>query len=301
MDYRKNVLRTILGLLLMMTGFAGCSQEEQKAEAYGQFSADTYLITSEQAGPLTSLHVRLGDFIEKGDTLAVVDTTTLHLKWRELQTQMKKIPIQKSQVLSEKKVLESQIKTLRKEYKRVQTMFQSEAATQQQMDQIEGKLEEVERKLDTFQPRIALLNHEAEIVKEKSAQIEDQMRKAVVIAPVDGEISAVLTRLGEMASPGKPVVEIVAIQDIYLKVFVSEKQVSTIKIGKSVTVQFDEGASIINREGRIRHIASKAEFTPQNIQTRENRVDLVYAVEIDVPNADRKLKSGMPGDVTFNR
>lgn len=299
MDYRKSLLITVVISAFFLAGLSGCGNEEQPADAYGQFSADTYLVSPEMGGLITTLNVRLGDSIEKGDTLALVDTTTLHLKWQELRTQMKKIPIQKSQVLSEKQVLESQLKTLRKEYNRTQNMFQSEAATQQQMDQIEGKLEEVERRLDTFTPRIELLNQEMEILDEKIIQIEDQLQKAVVLAPVEGEISSVVTRQGEMASPGKPVVEIVAIHDIYLKVFVSEKQLSQIKIGESVSVHFDEGNSIVKREGRIRHIASKAEFTPQNIQTRENRVDLVYAVEIDVPNKDRKLKSGMPGDVTF--
>ncbi|WP_340105424.1 HlyD family secretion protein [Rhodohalobacter sp. 8-1] len=299
MDYRKSLLITVVISAFFLAGLSGCENDEQPADAYGQFSADTYLVSPEMGGLITSLNVRLGDTVEKGDTLALVDTTTLHLKWQELRTQMEKIPIQKSQVLSEKQVLESQLNTLRKEYKRTQNMFQSGAATQQQMDQIEGKLEEANRRLDTFKPRTELLNQEMDVLEEKIRQIEDQLHNAIVLAPVNGEISAVVTRQGEMASPGKPVVEIVAIQDIYLKVFVSENQLSQIKIGESVSVQFDEGNSIVKKEGRIRHIASKAEFTPQNIQTRENRVDLVYAVEIDVSNKDRKLKSGMPGDVTF--
>ena len=104
---------------------------------------------------------------------------------------------------------------------------------------------------------------------------------------------------GEIAATGKPLVKIADLSVIKLKVYVSGAQLGSVKIGKDCTVRIDDGKKGYKSfKGTISYISGKAEFTPKIIQTKEDRVTLVYAVTIDVIN-DGSMKSGMPGEAIF--
>ena len=104
---------------------------------------------------------------------------------------------------------------------------------------------------------------------------------------------------GEVTGPGKPIVKIADLSVIKLKVYVSGAQLGKIKIGQQSTVRIDNGEKgYTSFTGTITNISGKAEFTPKIIQTKEERVTLVYAVTLEINN-DGSMKSGMPGEVIF--
>ena len=103
-----------------------------------------------------------------------------------------------------------------------------------------------------------------------------------------------------MSAAGKPLVKIADLSVVKLKVYVSGAQLGSIKTGQQCTVRIDSGEKgFRSLTGKISYISGKAEFTPKIIQTKEERVTLVYAVNIDVIN-DGTLKSGMPGEAIFS-
>jgi HlyD family secretion protein len=130
-------------------------------------------------------------------------------------------------------------------------------------------------------------------------QIQDQIEKSAVINPVKGTVLMKLTEQSEIVNYGKPLYKIADISVMELRVYVSGEQLPAIKLGQMVRVLIDSGKGGFRElEGMISWISPKAEFTPKIIQTKEERVNLVYAVKVKVAN-DGSLKIGMPGEVFF--
>ena len=102
--------------------------------------------------------------------------------------------------------------------------------------------------------------------------------------------------VGEMAVTGRPVIKSADLNELILRVFIDGDQLSLLKLNERVRVLFDGPDGLESTEGRISWISPEAEFTPKIIQTREDRVNLVYAVKVRVPNAG-KIKIGMPGEI----
>jgi HlyD family secretion protein len=101
--------------------------------------------------------------------------------------------------------------------------------------------------------------------------------------------------LGEVVSPGSPVVTLADLDHIWLRAYVAETDLGRIHWGQDVTVTTDTYPGK-QYHGRITFIASNAEFTPKSVQTTKERVTLVYRIKIDVDNPNRELKPGMPAD-----
>ena len=105
-------------------------------------------------------------------------------------------------------------------------------------------------------------------------------------------------QVGEVAIPGAPLLTIADLDNLVLTVYVAEDQLGRVGPGQLVSVAVDAYPGRVF-QGTVRYVAGEAEFTPRNIQTHEERVNMVFAVEIDLPNADHALKPGMPADATF--
>jgi len=104
--------------------------------------------------------------------------------------------------------------------------------------------------------------------------------------------------LGEVALPGVPLLTVADLSSVTLTVYVPESQYGTLSLGQSVSVSVDTFPDE-TFTGTVNFINDQAEFTPKNVQTQKERVNLVYAIKIALPNPDGKLKPGMPADVVF--
>ncbi|MFW5820972.1 MAG: HlyD family secretion protein, partial [Bacteroidota bacterium] len=128
------------------------------------------------------------------------------------------------------------------------------------------------------------------------SQVEDQINRAFIDAPIDGQVLETYVDRGEMAISGRPVIKLADLNVLILRVFIDGNQLSSLKLGDKVKVLYDGTEGLNSIEGTVSWISPEAEFTPKIIQTRENRVNLVYAVKVRVPN-DGSIKIGMPGEI----
>ncbi|MGB8021275.1 MAG: efflux RND transporter periplasmic adaptor subunit [Candidatus Nanopelagicales bacterium] len=126
-----------------------------------------------------------------------------------------------------------------------------------------------------------------------------QLGYARVTAPRDGVVVSVITNVGQNSAPGKTLVTVLDPSDLFVRVFVPETEIGNVAVGQAVTVTTDSSSDRF--DGQVTFIAAKAEFTPNNVQTEEQRAKLVYEVRVKVPDDSGTLKSGMPVDVTFAR
>ncbi|MCC6175693.1 MAG: efflux RND transporter periplasmic adaptor subunit [Chloroflexi bacterium] len=147
---------------------------------------------------------------------------------------------------------------------------------------------------------VELLDHQIRTAPDLSTQLHLQRERdrQTLRAPIDGWVVRTLYEPGEQVAPGAPVVVVADWRDLTLKIYLSEDRFGRVAIGQpaSVTVDAYPGETF---SGAVTFIASEAEFTPRNVQTREDRVKGVYAVKLRVPNQDLRLKPGMFADAVF--
>lgn len=125
-----------------------------------------------------------------------------------------------------------------------------------------------------------------------------QQQFYTLTAPITGRVLERAVEPGEVAMPGTPLLRLADLSTLHLIVYVSEPDLGRVHVGQRADVQVDAFPGRVF-EGEVVRVAEEAEFTPKNVQTKEDRVNLVYAVEIRLPNPEGLLKPGMPADVTF--
>jgi HlyD family secretion protein len=130
----------------------------------------------------------------------------------------------------------------------------------------------------------------------KIAQYEQMIADARIVSPVAGVVTEKIAEPGELLAPGAPILVITDLAKPWLTVYVAEPDLGRIKIGAPADVVTDGGE---RRQGKVTFIASRAEFTPKNVQTRDERVKLVYRVKVGLDNADGLFKPGMPAEAQF--
>lgn len=130
------------------------------------------------------------------------------------------------------------------------------------------------------------------------ALVKLQLDRASVKAPIDGVVLTRNLEVGELAAAGGTVITVGQLGKMDLTVYVPEDRYGEVSVGQKVEIKIDSfpGETFT---GSVTRIADQAEFTPRNVQSSDGRASTVYAVKISVPNADSRLKPGMPADVTF--
>jgi HlyD family secretion protein len=127
-----------------------------------------------------------------------------------------------------------------------------------------------------------------------------QMLKLELRAPIGGVVQKQIARRGEYLSPGAPILTVANPTDLKLTLYVLEADLGQVSVGQVVGIHADAFPER-TFAGRVQTIASRAEFTPRNVQTQKDRQNLVFAITVRVPNADNALKAGLPVDASFER
>ena len=290
------IIKIIFGLSLFVSTLISCTNNNNKADGFGNFEATETTISAESNGKLVQFSIEEGMLLTKGETVGIIDTIQLFLKKEQLIVS-KDILFSKSKgVLSQINVLKAQLKTVVISKNRIVNLLKENAGTQQQLDDVNGQIDVINSQIKSVEIQNAPVVNELKSIDVQLKQVEDQLQKSMITNPVNGTVLVKYAEPNEITSFGKPLYKIADLSTMELRVYVSETQLSSIKIGQEVTVKIDAGETMKNYTGTISWIASEAEFTPKIIQTKEERVNLVYAVKIAVKN-DGSLKIGMPAEM----
>lgn len=290
----KNI-KTISATILFSLFLLACATEE-KADGYGNFEATEIIISAEANGKLAFLHVEEGQQVKMGEVIGLVDTLQLYLNKQQLLAVKKTIASKSGGVWTQVQVLEEELKSAKIEQERVQNMFDDNAATQQQLDQANTRVDVLKKKIKSVESQNAPIINEGKAVEAQVAQVEEQLAKSIITNPIKGTVLIKYAEPGEVVAFGKPLYKIADLSTMELRAYISEMQLSDIKIGQDVIVKVDAKDGMKDYNGKISWISSVAEFTPKIIQTKEERVNLVYAVKVQVTN-DGGLKIGMPAEL----
>jgi HlyD family secretion protein len=225
----------------------------------------------------------------------------LYLKKLQLQAQKKAVSVKKNSVSSQIEVQQQQKANLLVEKNRVTKLIAEKAATTKQLDDINGSLDLIDKQVTSIQTQMDGIAEEMEVIERQISQVSESIRKCYICNPVTGTVLNKFAETGEIAAPGRALYKIADLSTMELKVYVSGNQLPSVKQGQQVEVLIDaDKKSNRTLSGIVSWISPKAEFTPKIIQTKEERVNLVYGVKIRVAN-DGSLKIAMPAEVNFGK
>jgi HlyD family secretion protein len=289
----------IVSATILLLALAACSKHDEP-DAYGNFEATETVVSAETGGSLLWFTPVEGQRVDPGSTLGVIDTTRLALDRRQIGAERTAVSARVSESERQIAVLAVQREIAGRAYARTRRLFAEQAATAQQLDQAERDYRVLGEQIAALRAQRNSVTQDVAASEARVAQIAERIAKSKISAPFAGTVLATYAHAGEYVQPGQPLFRIASLDTLTLRAYVTEPQLAQLKLGQHVQVSVDRGeGSRLAFSGTVSWIASKAEFTPTPIQTRDERADLVYAVKILVPNHDGMLKIGMPADVAL--
>ncbi len=306
-----------LALALAALGGAACREGDDPnlIVASGHVEATEVLVSTKVAGHVETLSVDEGHVVAEGQELARIDTTETRLALdaaraeRALADAELRLRLAGSRVedVSEARAqvarAEVDLDGAQKDLDRMEGLLAAGSGTTKARDDARTRRDAAVAALDAARQRLRRLEagFRAEekdaararlaAAEARIAQLEQQLEDALVRSPVAGVVTAKLAERGELAARGTGIVVVTDLPNAWLNAYVAGPDLARIRLGQAAEVVTDDGQA---RKGRVSYVASRAEFTPKNVQTRDERVKLVYRVKVALENADGLFKPGMP-------
>jgi HlyD family secretion protein len=295
----------------------GRSAHSGSVVASGHIEAIDVRVATKVRGRLLQRPVDEGDAVKAGQVVGVLDTIDAELALREAVAQRDqadaalRLAIAGSRrediasLAAQAESVAADLAGAEKELKRQEALV-AEGVTTQKMrddalarrDALKGQLESAKQalaraKAGSRDQEIDAARATRDATEARIAQLRQQIADATIVSPIDGLVTEKIAEPGELLAAGAPILVITDLAKPWLTVYVAEPDLGKVKLGAPAEVVTDGGEK---RRGKVTFVASTAEFTPKNVQTRDERVKLVYRVKIGLDNADGLFKPGMPAE-----
>jgi len=296
MSVRKWSNYLLLLLHVAMT-LGGCAEkEEEPLWGSGVLEAEEVVVAPTIGGRLLLRTVEEGDRVEEGTLIAIIDTTAL-VEVRDLAAVgLRGIAVQRRQAQNALDATRERLEQAVRNRDRLQALVESEAASQSQLDELETAVVLAGKQVEAAETAFETFPVQEREIRLRIASLQRQIGDCRLIAPRAGTVLTVYAEPGEVVAPGRGVVRIADLSELFVRVYIPAPLVGRVRLGGGALVRVD---SFPDRTfpGRVVHISEEAEFTPKNVQTPEARADLVFAVKVAVSNRKGLLKIGLPADV----
>jgi HlyD family secretion protein len=305
-------------LLLSLAACGGGEKDDPSLlVASGHVEATDVRISTKIAGRLEAFGLEEGDVVKPGQELARIETTDLALAVAQARAQreqsaaelrLRQAGPRKEEVgerAAQVTAAQAELSGAQKDLDRMQALLDRGSGTTKSRDdaktrrdmaasRVTGAREGLARvKAGSRAEEIDAARAGVAAMEARIAQLEQQMKDATVTSPLSGVVTAKVAQQGELLQAGAPLAVITNLADAWVTVYVAEPDLGRIRLGQEARVVTDDGQS---RTGRITYVSPRAEFTPKNVQTRDERVKLVYKVKVGVDNQDGLFKTGMPAE-----
>jgi HlyD family secretion protein len=287
--------------------------------ANGTIEATEVEVSSKLPGRIAQLLVREGDAVQANQIIARLDMAEIEAEVAQHQAALARTEAQLKELLAGSRVeeieeahanlrqAEDNLKLAKDDWDRFDNLFKEGAISAQERDRAKNKVEVAISQVKAAQERYQMIRigprpevieaarHERDRAKAALGAAQVRLRDGTILAPLAGIVLTKRAEQGEIINPGFPIVVLIDPDDLWLRVYIPESEIGLVKIGQKGTITVD---SFPKRkfEGKVIEISSKAEFTPRTVQTKKERVNLVFGVKISLDNRERLLKPGMPAD-----
>ncbi|HXX53349.1 MAG TPA: efflux RND transporter periplasmic adaptor subunit [Thermodesulfovibrionales bacterium] len=321
----KKILLVLAVLLAVGIGVSLVSyfrgpREEGVLELSGNVEVTEYDMGFKIAGRVERLLTDEGQKVTKGEPLAALDHTELESQvtqgrayLREAEVRLKELragsrPQEIEQAKANLRFVEAELEKARKDYERAGRLFQKDAISVSQFDAAKSAYDSRIAQQKGLQELLSMVKEgprreeisaaEQRVQQARAALVtaEEKLKDTVIYAPVMGVVIRKNIELGETVGAGIPIFTLGDLENPWIKVYVKEDKLGLVKLGQKAKVTVDSYPGKVY-EGRVTFISPEAEFTPKNVQTKEERVKLVFGVKVRVKNINDELKPSMPADV----
>jgi HlyD family secretion protein len=276
--------------------FIGCS--ERHAEGFagsGTLEATEVTVAAQTPGQILRLARDEGDAVAAGDTLARIDVEKLVLQRRQMLASIDEIQANRGPLAEAVIQARENLENLEKSYRRIAGLFEKGTATQQQYDDASTRYRLAQSQLESAKSQEKLLGAREETVRASIAVLDRQIHDGAVISPLSGILVEKYVEPGELVPVNGAICKIADTKRYWLKIYAGERDLGRFTVGETVTVRVD--AYDTDLTGVVSWVSPEAEFTPKNIETRDARAELVYAVKVSIEEPPSVLKIGMPAEV----
>jgi len=295
----RTVPSSLRGVVVGAALVAAC-RATPKPDAYGNIEATEVVVGSEMSGQLQVFTPAEGNRLTAGALVADVDTSELMIQMQQAASQRTASGSRVNEISKQEGVLEAQRAIALRAYERQRRLYEQQATTAQQLDQAERDYRTLVAQIDATAAQKQTASHDVASNDAHVAQVRDQIRKSQMTNPLAGTVLTTYINAGEFVQVGQPLYKIANLDTVELRAYVTEPQLSQIKLGRAVSVSVDVGNDARRvLPGTVSWVSSQAEFTPTPMETRDQRANLVYAIKVRVANPNGLLKIGMPADVQF--
>jgi len=309
---------TAVAAALLVAAVLGACRNGDDASlivASGHVEATEVLVSTKLAGTIESLAVDEGHAVEAGQELARIDTTDVRLSLQGARAERAQAEAELRLRLAGARVedvreakaqvarAEADLEGASKDLERMEGLLAKGSGTTKARDDARTRRDVARSTLDAARQRLQRLeagyrSEEKDAARARLAaadariaQLEQQLKDAVITSPVGGVVTEKLAEKGELAGVGGGIVVVTDLANAWLNAYVAEPELARISLGQGAEVVTDDGQT---RQGKVSFVASRAEFTPKNVQTRDERVKLVYRIKVALDNGDGLFKPGMP-------
>lgn len=297
----------------------GCrgKQDPSLIVATGHVEATDVHVSTKVAGRLESFPLEEGDAVSAGQEIARVDTTDLRLALRQAQAERAQAaadlrlklrgarPEDVEEMEAQVRSAEAEAAGAQRDLERLQDLLDRGSGTAKARDDARTRRDVTAARLAGLRQALARLRNgfreeekdasraRVAAVEARIAQLQQQVEDAVIVSPGAGVVTEKVAEAGELLAANAPVCVITDLADAWLSAYVAETDLGRIRLGQEAEVVTDAGQA---RRGTLTFVSSRAEFTPKNVQTRDERVKLVYRIKVTLANEDGLFKPGMPAE-----
>jgi len=271
---------------------AGCSGDDSDHQYTGILEGTSVQVPALTPGQIMRIPVKTGIYIEKNQLLAIVDSTDLVFQREQLFAARDELMIQLETAQINVSRANKDYAYIKTTHDRIDNLYKSESVTKQNLDDVTNNLQKSQTALANARQSLSRIAAGQKRIEAQIKSVNKKINDARIISPTSGIITTIYYEPGEAIPQFSPILEIIDIKNIEVKIYISEKLLSTIKYEQEVTVKIDGLNETMT--GKIIWVSPKAEFTPKTILTPNTRTSLVYAIKISIPNEDGVLKHGMP-------
>ena len=330
-------MNTRLGAAMAAAGLAiACSAPppSNTLTASGNVEATEVQVAAEVGGRIVELRVEEGDRVKAGDVIATLDTKDTELQITRARAEraaaaaqlrlleagarsedVRQAEAQVDAATSEIAAIDVEIRNAQTDLDRFEALLSANAGSQKQRDDAKARVDLARERKRSAEERVRVARASLERVRAGArreeldnararvaavdaqiAVLEKSLRDAAVVAPVTGVVTQKLLDAGELVPPRAPLVIVTDLDHAWANLFVPEPVVPRLALGQAATIRTDAGTTV---PGKVTFISPRAEFTPRNVQTADERSKLVYRVKVSADNAAGTLKQGMPVDADF--
>jgi HlyD family secretion protein len=321
-------MKRLLLIVIIAVGVAGLlyylftrekEEEATSIKVSGNIEATEVDVGFKVSGRIVSRFFEEGDWVDQGKILAKLDDEDFRNRlevalatWKSAQARLDKLlagsrPEEIRQAEANLHQVQFDLGNKQVQYERMRGLHERGVISKEAFDNAETgyKIAKAAVQVATENYQLVKEGPRKEDIEDARAQVaqarasvklnETQLSYTTLYSPISGVVLVKSGEIGEVVNPGTSIVTMADVENVWLKAYIPETDLSKVKWGQDVIVTTDLRPQKKYR-GKISFISSQAEFTPKQIQTEKERVTLVYRIKVDISNKDRELKPGMPAD-----